>query len=226
MVSTAQTSFTTILCGQHRSQDKVYAEVKANLHIRLGALEVGVGIIKALVASKEKKQEQKPMEKLIQAVNRAKRDEVCANRSFNAKKYRHQVSAEELRTFNARMPDNSRPGQLANNACIASEAAMSSVNNHDEASTPRIKSRQSLSKRERSRSLQSGSFISPPGEGSTHSQCEQCIPGSNDSAGCGAACMEAGQLANHKEDRPFPCSKCVDKFKKRDHLKGHKNVLH
>ena len=73
MVSTAQTSFTTILCGQHPSQDKFYAGVKANLHIRLGALEAGVGIIKALVASKEMKQEQEHREKLIQAVNRAKR---------------------------------------------------------------------------------------------------------------------------------------------------------
>ena len=51
--------------------------------------------------------------------------------------YWHQVSAEELRSYNATMAEKSRPGQLA---FIAIEAARSSVENHNEASMPRIKS--------------------------------------------------------------------------------------
>ena len=148
-------------------------------------MQAEVGTIKALFARKEQKQEQEHWEKLIQAVSTAKKQEVRAQRSIDAKRHRHQVSAEELKIFIARMAENSRPGQLVNNAFIATKAIRSSVDDHDEASTPRIETRQILTNSETSKAFQSGSFVSPPDNRITHKHREQQIPGSDDSAGCG-----------------------------------------
>ena len=124
------------------------------------------------------------------------------------------------------MAGDSWPGQLASKAFIAIEAPRSSVDNPDDANTTRIESQQILTKQETSKALQSGSFVGSPDDGRTHKQREQRILDSNDSAGCRAACAESWQLASHKEDPPFPCSNCVDKFKRRELLTRHKKSCH
>ena len=180
----------TVLCTLQPNPDKVYGGtplvvnlyphclgLEVDLCSRLEALEVEVETIKSIVASKEQKQNQEHRE--IQAVTTVKRQEVRMQMSVDAKRHWHLVTLEDLMIIIVMMAENSQPGQLVDDARIASKEARPSASDHDKDSTPYIDTQQILTKRDASKAIQSGSFVSPPDDTIMHKQLEQQIPDSD-----------------------------------------------